>query len=164
MWYKSGQATLGHRYSTARVSKRQTHQSAACLRARYYTDLAWLDLDLSSAAMAPILRGALLRGESERVLFAFFTLVSYIGPHAPYRQTERGDSNKPYLEKLLADNKAYWRFCSAETLEEGRKKTESEEKTPRYAGTSRAKTSAETARRVSLGEKVSCAFPPKTLM
>src|SRR5215471_15837672 len=41
---KSGQVTLGHWYSTARVSKRLTHRSAACLRARYCADLAWLDL------------------------------------------------------------------------------------------------------------------------
>jgi len=54
---------------------------------------------------------------------------------------------------LLADNKAYWCFCSAETLEEERKKAESEEKTPRYAGRCRAITAAEAARRVSQGEK-----------
>jgi glutamyl/glutaminyl-tRNA synthetase len=115
--------------------------------------------------MAPILRGAPLWSENERAIFAFFTLVSYIGPHAPYRQTERGNSYKLYLEKLLTDNKAYWRFCSAETLEEERKKAESEEKTPRYAGTCRAKTSAEAARRVSQGEKGIIRFnPPKTLM
>ena len=42
--------------------------------------------------MAPILRGAPLGSENERAIFAFFTLVSYIGSHAPYRQTERGDS------------------------------------------------------------------------
>jgi hypothetical protein len=34
---------------SARVSKRPTHQSAACLRARYCTDLAWLDLDIAPA-------------------------------------------------------------------------------------------------------------------
>ena len=44
-------------------------------------------------------------------------------------------------------------FCSAETLEEGRKKAESEEKTPIHAGTCRAITSTEAARRVSQGEK-----------
>ena len=65
---------------------------------------------------------------------------------------DRWCSYKPYLEKFLADNEAYWRFCSAETLEEERKKAESEEKTPRYAGTCRAKTSAEAACRVSQGE------------
>jgi len=78
--------------------------------------------------MAPILRGAPLGSENERAIFAFFTRVSYIGPHVPYRQTERGDSNKPHLEKLVADNKAYWRFCSAETLEEESKKAEMKKK------------------------------------
>src|SRR5262245_4886832 len=41
---KSGQATLGHRYSPARVSKRLTDGTAACLRARRCADLACLDL------------------------------------------------------------------------------------------------------------------------
>src|SRR6266540_5372855 len=43
--YKLGHATLGQWYSTARVSKRPAHQSAACLRARYCTNLAWLGLE-----------------------------------------------------------------------------------------------------------------------
>src|SRR5262249_52809455 len=42
---KSNQATLGHRYSTARVSKRLHHRTAACLRARYCTGLTCSDLD-----------------------------------------------------------------------------------------------------------------------
>ena len=37
----SGNKAMGHRYGTARVSKRSAHRSAACLRARYRTDLAW---------------------------------------------------------------------------------------------------------------------------
>ncbi len=37
---KSGRATLGHWYSTARVSKRLTDEAAACLRARYCTNPA----------------------------------------------------------------------------------------------------------------------------
>jgi len=36
---------LGHRYSTARVSKRPSHETAACLRARYCTGLTCSDLD-----------------------------------------------------------------------------------------------------------------------
>src|SRR5262245_47446463 len=55
---KSGQVTLGHRYSTARVSKRRTHRSAACLRARYCTDLAWLDLKPFRNGYAARRRGA----------------------------------------------------------------------------------------------------------
>src|SRR5215468_12717375 len=38
-WTKSEYATLEHWYSTARVSKRPTGESAACLRARYCTNL-----------------------------------------------------------------------------------------------------------------------------
>jgi hypothetical protein len=41
---KSGHATLGRWYCTARVSKRLTDEMAACLRARYRTNLAWFDL------------------------------------------------------------------------------------------------------------------------
>ena len=41
---KSNHATWGRRHSTARVSKRLTNETAACLRARYCADLAWLDL------------------------------------------------------------------------------------------------------------------------
>src|SRR5262245_5574712 len=44
VYAESGHATLGRRYSTARVSKRPIRQSAACLRARYCTNLTWFDL------------------------------------------------------------------------------------------------------------------------
>src|SRR6266498_5697984 len=36
---KSGQAILGYRYGTARVSKRLTDETAACFRARYCTNV-----------------------------------------------------------------------------------------------------------------------------
>src|SRR6266508_1717102 len=42
--HKSKHATLGRWYSTARVSKRPSHWSAACLRARYCTNLTCSDL------------------------------------------------------------------------------------------------------------------------
>ena len=41
---KSSHASLGHRHSAARVSKRLSDKSAACLRARRCTNLAWFDL------------------------------------------------------------------------------------------------------------------------
>jgi len=41
---KSNHVTLGHWYSTARVSKRLIYETTACLRARYCTSLAWFDL------------------------------------------------------------------------------------------------------------------------
>ncbi len=40
---------LGHRYSTACVSKRLTDETAACLRARYCTNLACPDLAIGDA-------------------------------------------------------------------------------------------------------------------
>ena len=43
--HKSKHATLGRWYSTARVSKRLTYETAACLRARYFTNLSCSDLD-----------------------------------------------------------------------------------------------------------------------
>src|SRR5215813_9726253 len=43
--YKSKDATLGRWYGTARVSKRPPHKSAACLRARYRTNLMCSDLN-----------------------------------------------------------------------------------------------------------------------
>ncbi|WP_392542654.1 glutamate--tRNA ligase [Oryzobacter telluris] len=38
------------------------------------------------------------------------------GPCAPYRQSERLDTYRPYVERLLADGKAYHCWCSTERL------------------------------------------------
>lgn len=35
----------------------------------------------------------------------------------PFYQSQRGDIYKKYLQKLLAEDKAYWCFCSQEDLE-----------------------------------------------
>ncbi len=44
------------------------------------------------------------------------------GPYAPYRQSERLDTYRPYVDKLLADGHAYLCWCSAERLAELREK------------------------------------------
>lgn len=44
------------------------------------------------------------------------------GPYAPYRQSERLDTYKPYVEKLLAAGHAYQCWCSPERLAEMRDK------------------------------------------
>jgi len=44
------------------------------------------------------------------------------GPYAPYRQSERLDTYKPYVEKLLAEGHAYQCWCSPERLAEMRDK------------------------------------------
>lgn len=38
------------------------------------------------------------------------------GPHAPYRQSERLDTYRPYADRLRADGKAYLCWCSSERL------------------------------------------------
>ena len=38
------------------------------------------------------------------------------GPYAPYRQSERLDTYKPFVEQLLADGHAYHCWCSTERL------------------------------------------------
>ena len=42
------------------------------------------------------------------------------GPCAPYRQSERLDTYRPYVERLLAEGKAYHCWCSTERLAEMR--------------------------------------------
>lgn len=42
------------------------------------------------------------------------------GPYAPYRQSERLDTYKPYVQKLLDEGKAYYCYCTSERLAEMR--------------------------------------------
>lgn len=42
------------------------------------------------------------------------------GPYAPYRQSERLDHYRPYVDKLLADGHAYYCWCSSDRLAEMR--------------------------------------------
>lgn len=42
------------------------------------------------------------------------------GPYAPYRQSERLATYRPYVDRLLADGHAYYCWCSAERLAEMR--------------------------------------------
>lgn len=52
----------------------------------------------------------------------------------PYRQTERIELYKSHVERLLQEGKAYRCYCTADELEERRKKALSEKRTPRYDG------------------------------
>ena len=44
------------------------------------------------------------------------------GPYAPYRQSERLDTYRPYVERLVAEGKAYHCWCSPQRLAEMRDK------------------------------------------
>lgn len=52
----------------------------------------------------------------------------------PFRQTDRFEIYRRYVERLIAEGKAYRCYCTPEELEERRKKALSEGRTPKYDG------------------------------
>lgn len=56
------------------------------------------------------------------------------GGFGPYRQSERTDIYKKYLEKLLNDNRAYWCFCTKEELEAEKQAMMASGMAPKYSG------------------------------
>ena len=46
------------------------------------------------------------------------------GPYAPYRQSERLDTYRPYVDQLVADGHAYYCWCTPDRLSELRKEQE----------------------------------------
>jgi len=59
---------------------------------------------------------------------------SAYGPYGPYRQSERTTSYKKYLEKLLAEGKAYYCYCTKEELEAERQAMLAQGLPPKYSG------------------------------
>lgn len=57
------------------------------------------------------------------------------GKFGPYKQSQRGDFYKKYLEKLLEEKKAYYCFCTEEELENKRQEQMSRGLAPKYDGT-----------------------------
>ena len=56
------------------------------------------------------------------------------GPYGPYRQTERLPLYEEYTEKLLAQGKAYYCYCSEAELDDERQEQLARGETPRYLG------------------------------
>ena len=56
------------------------------------------------------------------------------GEFGPYKQSQRFDIYKKYLEKLLDENKAYYCFCNKEELEAKRQEQMSRGLAPKYDG------------------------------
>lgn len=74
------------------------------------------------------------------------------GPYGPYRQSERENIYKGYLEKLLEEKRAYWCFCSKEDLEEERKAMLSQGMAPRYGGKCRNFSDEERSEKLKEGQ------------
>ncbi len=64
----------------------------------------------------------------------------YIGECAPYRQSERGEVYKKYLQKLLDENNAYYCFCTKEEVEAQKQYLMSIGESPIYLGKCRSLT------------------------
>ncbi len=59
---------------------------------------------------------------------------SYVGDYGPYRQSERLDIYRKYLEKLLKEERAYYCYCPKEKLEAERQALLAEGLPPKYGG------------------------------
>lgn len=74
------------------------------------------------------------------------------GAYGPYRQTERMPSYAEHANRLIAERKGYYCFCSPDTLEAHRKAQLAAGQPPKYAGTCRHIPPDEAARRKAGGE------------
>ena len=75
------------------------------------------------------------------------------GDYGPYRQSEKIDIYKKYLEDLLKQEKTYYCFCTKEQLEIDRQALLSQGLAPKYSGRCRNLTADEIEKRIKAGEK-----------
>lgn len=80
------------------------------------------------------------------------------GEYGPYRQMERLDLYKPFVEQLLAGGHAYPCYCSEEELEQERAEQEARGEMPRYSGKGRYLTAEQIAAYEAEGRKPSIRF------
>jgi glutamyl-tRNA synthetase/nondiscriminating glutamyl-tRNA synthetase len=80
------------------------------------------------------------------------------GKAGPYRQSERLHLYTSYANELLAGGHAYYCFCSAQKLEDERRKDLAAGRPPRYRGTCRDLTPEEARRRLDAGERAVVRF------
>ncbi len=74
------------------------------------------------------------------------------GDYAPYRQSERIDLHREWLERLKATARVYRCFCTPEELAEERERAQAEGRPPKYSGKCRDVAESEAERRLDAGE------------
>ncbi len=74
------------------------------------------------------------------------------GPYAPYRQSERKEIYRKYIQQLLDEGKIYHCFCSLEELEAHRQYLLSIGKAPCYSGKCRQLSQAEVKKNLQKGK------------
>jgi len=65
------------------------------------------------------------------------------GPYGPYRQSERNDIYRKYIDTLIADDKVYLCYCTPEELDAERKEMQKNKIPPKYSGKCRHLTEAQ---------------------
>jgi glutamyl-tRNA synthetase len=80
------------------------------------------------------------------------------GPHAPYRQSERGDRYASAAARLIESGAAYRCFCTDEQIEAERDAQRREGSPPRYSGRCREITAEDGDRRARVGEPFAVRF------
>lgn len=80
------------------------------------------------------------------------------GPYGPYRQSERLPLYRQYAERLLAQQQAYYCFCTPQELETERQAAVVAGRPPIYSGRCRHLAMAEARRRISAGEAAAVRF------
>ncbi|WP_287154504.1 glutamate--tRNA ligase [Candidatus Solincola tengchongensis] len=80
------------------------------------------------------------------------------GPHAPYRQSERGEVYREHARLLVEKGMAYPCFCTPEQLEEKRERALAEGQSPRYDGACRDLEPLEVRKREGRGERPALRF------
>ena len=74
------------------------------------------------------------------------------GPHAPYRQSERGGIYQRHADMLLESGNAFRCFCTTARLDALRREQQAAQQTPGYDGHCLALGEAEVAQRLAAGE------------
>ncbi len=80
------------------------------------------------------------------------------GPYGPYLQSERTGLYRDKVRELLESGKAYYCFCTPESLEEMRKAAVREGRPPRYDGRCRSIDPVDAERRLGAGEAAAVRF------
>jgi len=76
----------------------------------------------------------------------------YIGDYGPYRQSERTEIYRPYIRKLLDEEKAYWCFHTSEEVEAIHRDQDARGELQRYPGYCRHLTEKEQKANIRAGK------------
>jgi glutamyl-tRNA synthetase len=74
------------------------------------------------------------------------------GPYGPYRQSDRKDMYRPYVDKIVANGHGFKCFCTPERLTEMREAQRASGKPPKYDGLCLHLSAEEVTKRVDAGE------------